>query len=1144
MHNLWTVQTGYNLGTYQEKVPTTINLPVSGADTITRIAGSIPPGLQLSGSTLTGTPFQVSRETAFQFCLRASHENRVQDRTFTINILGPDAPNWVTNEGLLPVGENDQLFILDSSYVDYQLEAIDADLSANTVLEYYIPEGGGELPPGLSLSSSGRITGIVDPVLALDILSSTGYYDSNDYASAPFDFGLTNAIGAYSYYFDIQAFSDLYNVGVGQRVPSKLNRYYQFTVNVTDGDSTASRTFRIFVVGDDFLRADNTIMQVGTGVFTSDGTYLRVPRWLTPADLGYKRANNNVTIFLELYDPNTVPGVVNYFLEKTNPGRYKLISTGEIIDNGHYEITKQLPDFPLSKIGPNSNPAIQVGDWEVITPETASVLPEGLSVDEDSGEIAGKIPYQPQVTKQFDFTISAVRSASDSDLVTVIIVPYEDTMAFDQNNNAVSELKIQKLPTGLADGIDDLESLVGQIINVNNVNYTVKGVNGQNQNYDILTFDRALESDDLKAFVGTVYEPKAFKNGTQTAIILANNEIFVYGRVNKDRYKTRTLKFGNNEYIIEDIQSVLAEGEPALQGISGASSIEKIIFNVAFTENLVDSRNISIAAFENAVTQKSFLLDSTDIQPTAKKTFNLKVLGEVDSSITWQTDSDLGSIKANLNSHFRLQAQSTVPDSQIKYILTDGNLPFGLSLSLDGEILGTVGRFGEGDYNSIWQPIRSYSADDIVLYNGQLYKCLTAHTSSNRIDNGVQKGFEDDSILWQTFSYTKFGLTTFDSQSLILDGGTTTVDKTYSFTVTAQDRFGFSAVSRTFNLQVIVDGNNTYTDLYVQPLLNQSQRDYFYNFISNPSIFDLEKIYRPNDTKFGIQTKMKMLVYAGIEKKLIANYVTAVSSNHKRRRFNFGEIKVAQAKFAGTNEVAYEVVYIEVIDPKDSSNIKNNVRIGSSNKIKINQTQLEVSDDTTKLNVGGSSYTIFLQSGSSISLQATGQDLEILTRQGVLYLDLPNGQLTVLSQDGSTVLPVGTVEITEADPFRFRPKNSVIKVDSDLIRASASRDETRYISTLTNMRSNIENLGTTEGGLLPLWMKTAQGNSLSAIGYVSAVPLCYCKPGQAESIRLAIKNSDFDPKNINFEIDRYIVDGALNNDQEQYVLFPDYQYNV
>ena len=301
MHSIWTVQTGHNLGTLQEKVATTINLPVSGADTITKIAGTIPPGLRLSGTTITGTPFQVSRNSTYEFCLRAKHETRIQDRTFTINVQGPDAPTWVTPAGLLKIGENNQLFILDSARIDYQLSAIDADLSANTTLEYYIPEGGGQLPPGLSLSSTGKISGVVDPILALDIQSSTGYYDSNDYASAPFDFGISGAVANQSFYFDIQNYQALYNSNVTTRVTRKLNRYYSFTVNVTDGDSTASRTFQIFVVGDDFLRADNTIIQVGSGVFTSDGTFLRNPQWLTPSDLGFKRANNYVTIYLELY---------------------------------------------------------------------------------------------------------------------------------------------------------------------------------------------------------------------------------------------------------------------------------------------------------------------------------------------------------------------------------------------------------------------------------------------------------------------------------------------------------------------------------------------------------------------------------------------------------------------------------------------------------------------------------------------------------------------------------------------------------------------------------------------------------------------------------------------------------------------------
>jgi len=84
----------------------------------------------------------------------------------------------------------------------------------------------------------------------------------------------------------------------------------------------------------------------------------------------------------------------------------------------------------------------------------------------------------------------------------------------------------------------------------------------------------------------------------------------------------------------------------------------------------------------------------------------------------------------------------------------------------------------------------------------------------------------------------------------------------------------------------------------------------------------------------------------------------------------------------------------------------------------------------------------------------------------------------------------------------------------------------------------------TEGALLPLWMRTAQSGSLAALGYTPAVPLCFCKPGQAESVRLAIKNSTFDIRQINFEIDRYVVEGTTGNNEDQYVLFPDYGYNI
>ena len=115
-------------------------------------------------------------------------------------------------------------------------------------------------------------------------------------------------------------------------------------------------------------------MQVGTGTFTSDGTYLRKPQWLTPSDLGFRRANNYVTLFLEVFDPNATQGVLRYVLENTN-------------DDG-----------------------------------SLSQLPPGTVLDTKSGEVIGRVPYQPTVTKEYKFTVSALRYGKESELVGVQLI--------------------------------------------------------------------------------------------------------------------------------------------------------------------------------------------------------------------------------------------------------------------------------------------------------------------------------------------------------------------------------------------------------------------------------------------------------------------------------------------------------------------------------------------------------------------------------------------------------------------------------------------------------------------------------------------------------------------------------------------------
>ena len=766
----WTEPSGFSLGEYEERNTVSIALPIAQDSNIdvSIISGEIPRGLRLEGKHIVGTPFQVEKTTKFRAVFRATNSVITEDRTFNIVINGPDEPVWVTNEGRLPVANNGLYFILDNEPVDFQLQAIDEDLPAGDELEFFIRAG--TLPPGLQLTKDGRIIGVIEPLLALDKNSGAGYYDDATYDNnnTGYDFSVLSSNGYESYFYD----SVIYDLSIPTRVPKKLNRVYEFEVSVTDGETEAKRKFKIYVVGDDFLRADNTIVKIANGLYTADNTYLRTPIWVTPSNLGYKRADNYVTIFLDTIDTNNIAGVLTYELLPTNPDT------------------------------------------------TPSVLPPGTELDSITGEVAGRVPYQPAVTKEYTFTVRARRLY--------------------------------------------------------------------------------------------VTEEEAYKD----------------------------------------------------------------------------------------------------------KTFTVKILGEVDSTIIWQSETDIGTISPNFISTFSVVAETTIPEAPLLYRLAGGRLPPGLALSYDGEIIGKVRQFGTADAQ---------------------------------------------------------GITVFDSNNLVFDGNTTTIDREFTFTVEARDRFGYSASTKEFTIKVTDPEDILYSNIYMQPFLKVEQKNLYRNFTSNSNVFPPNLVYRPNDPQFGLQKQIKILLYAGIQTKTVENYVATAAKNHKKKRYNIGELKTAVAKNPGSNDIVYEVVYLELNDPADST-------LATRKKFNITQGKTITSDIT---------YT-------------------------------PNN----------------------TDPFYRRPQTNTIKTDTDAVKVSDSGDIVRYVSTISNMRDAIADIGLSERDFLPLWMKTAQQDSIQELGYVFAIPLVYCKPGTAEQIKLNIENSDFDFKQLDIVLDRYLIDSTEGNSNEQYILFANYQFNV
>ena len=341
---VWTTPAG-TLGTVQEKTTQTISLSASDVDGFTIISGRLPGGLRLQGSNIVGTPFEVPDTRIFEFVIRASNSEGSIDRTFSITVEGEDPPFWITPQGSLPIGPQGEYFILNRSPLDYQLSAGDNDLSAGDTVEYYLDDLFGNLPPGLTLGKDGRLTGVIEAELTLDYKAASTNYDRQQYDIFPYDYGGGDD---------------------GSGAPKFISRFYEFFVYATDGITRARRTFRIFVVNEQQFRADTTAIQTDTETFISSATYLRAPIWTTTGNLGIKRANNYVTIPLEVYDPNQYSGTLEYTL----------------VDNED---------------------------------SSASTLPSGMTLDSSNGVLFGKVPYQPAVTQSYTFTVQVKRTDPNTD---------------------------------------------------------------------------------------------------------------------------------------------------------------------------------------------------------------------------------------------------------------------------------------------------------------------------------------------------------------------------------------------------------------------------------------------------------------------------------------------------------------------------------------------------------------------------------------------------------------------------------------------------------------------------------------------------------------------------------------------------------
>lgn len=282
----------------------------------TVVSGSLPAGLTLlKNGVISGIPDAVINTTRSKFVVRATTDNAIADRTFYIDIVGANIPTWITDvkNNYLPVGVNGEMYALNNQYVQYQLSASATKAPTNTALKYYIADNHGKLPPGLVLSQSGIISGIITDKLTTNSADRiSGGYDLTGYDTYSYDYAL--AAGT----------------SISGAAAAGKSKVYQFKITATDGVSNSVKLFKILVTSIDILNLNIDAMPLDVDIPTPVKT-IQSLQWLIDSDLGTVRASNNEYISMAAYDPAPLVGTVSYTILE-NVDIFKRLPEGLTID--------------------------------------------------------------------------------------------------------------------------------------------------------------------------------------------------------------------------------------------------------------------------------------------------------------------------------------------------------------------------------------------------------------------------------------------------------------------------------------------------------------------------------------------------------------------------------------------------------------------------------------------------------------------------------------------------------------------------------------------------------------------------------------------------------------------------------------------
>ena len=462
----------------------------------------------------------------------------------------------------------------------------------------------------------------------------------------------------------------------------------------------------------------------------------------------------------------------------------------------------------------------------------------------------------------------------------------------------------------------------------------------------------------------------------------------------------------------------------------------------------------------------------------------------------FRTGSDLGTFRHDNYFVTKIDVDDFDPlQGDLTYTIQSGALPSGVVIDASsGELYGTLARQSavEKTYTFTIRATRTVSSS-ITVFTDQEFTMkvigqidigiafstptvvgtLTADIPSTLSIVAVAEN--TDRVLAYTVSKGSLppGITLSEQGNLIgtIDPSEMTDStRSYSFTVSVSDQYQEVGHSSPFTVNVDVPHTLTEYGNMTGHATSFIDQNIFYNIAQDPSINSQEYIYRGEDKNFGMKSKPEMLMMSGLKAQTLTVFQNQMTQNHAPKTLYFGDVKTAVAKEDGI--VKYEVVYIEVKD-----NLVNNQGVAISNSITLR-------DSINKPMIG------------------------------------PRASVTNTTTDGDVY------EITTDGGLSFSTSGSKARFANQL-GADLGFFTQLYPNAVANMRSRMKSLGHKEWTYLPQWMRTTQAGDLAPLGFILAVPVCYCKPGTSALVKKRIEDKKLLFKNISFIVDRYTVSKSV-----------------